>query len=103
MNRTEIIERVAEEMGTSKASVERCLTAFLIEIQNAVAQGETVTLSGFGKFESYRRSGRKIRDLSSGNFINLPSVTRPRFVPGSLFKALVATSIPVTVEERAAQ
>lgn len=102
MNRTEIIERVADEMGTTKASVERCLIAFLTEIQNAVAQGETVTLSGFGKFESYRRSGRKIRDLSSGNDINLPSVTRPRFVAGSGFKALVADSIPATAEEGSA-
>jgi len=103
MNRTEIIERVAEETDTSKASAERCVTAFLNLIQHAVAQGETVTLSGFGKFESYRRSGRKIRDLSSGKYINLSSVTRPRFVAGSAFKELVASSIPVNEEEQAAQ
>lgn len=92
MNRIEIIERVADATDTTKADTERYLNAFLIEIQEALASGESVNIRGFGKFEIHKRAGRRIRDLSTGQFIDLPSAMRPRFVPGRTLKELIQTS-----------
>lgn len=93
MNRIEMVERVAEETGTTKASTERYLNSFLKQIQNALANGESVSIRGFGKFEVHRRAGRRIRDLSTGEFIQLPSAMRPRFVPGTVLKDLIEASV----------
>ncbi|KPY55719.1 HU family DNA-binding protein [Pseudomonas amygdali] len=95
MNRTELIERVAEDLGVSKASTARYLDAFIAQIEEALASNSRVTLSGFGRFENYVRADRNIRDANTGTQRRFPSALKPRFVPARTLKQLVERRNPI--------
>ncbi|MBR1478876.1 MAG: HU family DNA-binding protein [Lachnospiraceae bacterium] len=62
MNKTELINAVAEKAGTSKKDTEAVLNAFTSTIVDTVAGGDDVQLIGFGTFgiaERAAREGRK--------------------------------------------
>jgi len=98
MNRTELIERVAEDLGVSKASTARYLDAFIAQIEEALANNSRVTLSGFGRFDNYVRTNRKIHDANTGADRQFPSALKPRFVPARALKQLVERRNPVEAQ-----
>ena len=56
MNKTELIERVAEEAGMTKAEAQKHFEAFAGAVTEALKGGEEVQITGFGKFEARERS-----------------------------------------------
>jgi DNA-binding protein HU-beta len=59
MNKTELIEAVAEKAGMTKKNTEGCLSAFVDVVSGALAKGERVQWTGFGTFELKQRAARK--------------------------------------------
>lgn len=55
MNKTEMIEHIAQQADLSKASAGRALEAFIQGVQSALRKGDAVTLVGFGTFRSEER------------------------------------------------
>lgn len=99
MNRTELIERVSNDLGVSKASTARYLDAFIAQIEEALANNSSVTLSGFGRFDNYVRSERNIHDTNTGMHRRFPSALKPRFVPARALKQLVERRNPVEAQD----
>ena len=71
--KSELVEKVAQGTGLSKADVARVLDEALAEIRRAVDGGETVALRGFGTFRISERSARKGRNPQTGEEIDIPA------------------------------
>ena len=90
MNKTELIEATAAEADISKAAAGRALDAILGAVVKAVANGDSVTLIGFGAFKSSKRAARTGRNPQTGKEMKIAATTVPRFTAGAGFKAAVA-------------
>ncbi len=55
MNKSELVDSIADQAGLSKADAERALNAFIDAVQTAVASDDKVTLPGFGSFSRSSR------------------------------------------------
>ncbi len=58
----------------------------------SVAEGEKVSLVGFGSFEPRARKARDGRNPQTGQTIKIPATTVPAFSAGKGFKELVASA-----------
>jgi DNA-binding protein HU-beta len=65
------------------------VNAVLDAIQDAVAKGDKVAITGFGVFEKSERPARTARNPATGASIDVPASSVPKFRPGADFKALV--------------
>lgn len=92
MNRTDLIDAIAQETEESKAAVGRFLDAFVKHVQGAVANGDEVKLAGFGKFHRAKVAERPGRNPRTGETVTIPETVRPRFTPGEGFKDLVRST-----------
>jgi DNA-binding protein HU-beta len=90
MNKTELIDIIAKDAELSKAAAGTVLNAITSIIVKAVAQGDTVTLIGFGTFKSSKRAARTGRNPATGAVLKIAASTVPRFTAGASFKAAVA-------------
>ena len=85
MNKTELIEVLAEKSGATKLLTEKVINAYLETVMDTVAKGDTVSLVGFGAFSKVHRNARTGRNPANGQ-IQLPATELPKFVPGKIFK-----------------
>ncbi|KAB2314093.1 HU family DNA-binding protein [Betaproteobacteria bacterium SCN2] len=90
MNKSELIDAVAQGADISKAAAGKALDAAIEAVVKAVSKGDTVTLVGFGTFKSSKRAARTGRNPQTGKEIKIAATTVPRFTPGAGFKAAVA-------------
>lgn len=79
MNKSELIEAIARDMGISKASAKRALEAILESIGEALENGERVSLAGFGSFYVSRRVARTGRNPQTGKAIRVEARNGIRF------------------------
>jgi DNA-binding protein HU-beta len=89
MNKAELIAKVAESTGLSKAAAGRALKEYLDAIGEALACGDKVTLVGFGTFSVSQRAARTGINPQTGNAIKIPAKKVAKFKPG----AALATSV----------
>ncbi len=87
MNRLELVAKVAEKHGLSKAEAARILSTITEEIINAVKNDDALTLVGFGTFKKQVRPARTGRNPATGATIKIAETNVPKFVPGSAFKS----------------
>ena len=83
MNKTELINAVAEKAALSKKDAEAAGTA-------ALAEGDEVRLVGFGTFEVKKREARIGRNPKTKEEIQIPATKVPAFKPGKALKDIVA-------------
>lgn len=96
MNTTQLIARLAQRLGISKAEAHRLLHAHLERIGHHLAAGDTVVLRGFGTFSVKRTSSHRGRLPDSAKTAIVPGHRRPHFRPSAKLKAEVqATGAPV--------
>lgn len=91
MNKTELIEAVAEASGLTKTDSDKAVNALLGAIQSAVQSGDKVTIPGFGSFSVSERKARTGRNPQTGETIKIAASKSPKFSAGSGFKAAVNT------------
>jgi DNA-binding protein HU-beta len=89
MNQTELIQQVAEEANLTKAQTQDAVRALLKTIMQVVADGDKVTLVGFGSFEPRMRSAREGRNPNTGEVLQIPAATVPTFSAGKTFREAV--------------
>lgn len=88
MNKTELIEKVAG--GTiTRGAAEVVINKTLDVIQEELAAGREVQLTGFGKFEAKASPARNGRNPKTGAPLRIEAGKRVRFVPGKLLKEAV--------------
>lgn len=91
--KTSLIEEVtAHTQGYSRRQVAEILEAALDTIQQKVASGQNVTLTGFGTFRRSQRAARMGTNIRTREKIKIPAQTSVRFTPGSEFKTVVGGS-----------
>lgn len=89
MNKTDLIERLAEKHSLSKAEAGRVLETLLDTIVAQVKKGDAVTIPGFGSFKLHARAARNGVNPSTGAKIKIAAAKLPKFTPGATFKAAV--------------
>jgi DNA-binding protein HU-beta len=89
MNKTELIEKVAESADMTKKQASQAVDAILNSIAEALKAGEKVQLIGFGNFESRERAARKGRNPQTGEEIEIAATKVPAFSPGKALKDAV--------------
>ena len=90
MNKTELINAVAEKAVLSKKDSEAAVTAALDVISAALAEGVVVRLVGFGTFEVKKRAARTGRNPKTKEPVEIPASKVPAFKPGKALKDAVA-------------
>ncbi len=90
MNKAELINRVSESVEGGRTAASRAVEAVFDAIQEAVARGEKVAITGFGVFERVERAARTGRNPSTGEPVEVKASTVPKFRPGSEFKDYVS-------------
>ena len=69
MNKSELIDTIAQSADLSKASAARALEATLAAVENTLRQGGVVALPGFGSFYLGKRAARRGRNPRTGEII----------------------------------
>ena len=92
MNKSELVDAIAEKTETTKAEADAMVTALIESIMESVAKGEKVSLIGFGSFEPRERKARDGRNPHTGETLKIPATTVPAFSAGKSFKTLVASA-----------
>ena len=78
--------RIASKLGASRAQGEAALNAVLDTIQDSLAGGDRVVLTGFGSFgvrQVKARRVRPIRGAQQGNLVTVPAHRRVGFTAGA--------------------
>lgn len=89
MNKAELIEAAAAKSLTTHKQTIAVLNALLEAITEAVANGDKVTLVGFGSFESRDRKAREGRSPKTSETMQIPAAVVPFFSPGKDFREAV--------------
>ncbi len=89
MNRQDLIDAIAAQTITSKATTGRLLDILFHVIQSEGAQGGVVRLNGFGTFKKTSAAASIGCHPVTGCPLRIPSSSKPKFTPGSTFKDLV--------------
>lgn len=86
MNKTELIEHIAQQADISKAAAGRALEAVIGGVQTSLKKGDTVSLLGFGTFSVTKRAARTGRNPRTGATIKIKKANVPKFRPGKALK-----------------
>ena len=89
MNKSELIDAVAEAADLNKAGAEKAVNAVLGSITSALQSGDQVTLVGFGTFLVRERAARTGRNPQTGATMNIPASKAPAFKAGKALKDAV--------------
>lgn len=89
MTKAELIAKICEKAGITKADAERGLGALLDAIEGVLVQGEKIAISGFGSFSVADRKERIGRNPKTGKEIKIPATKAVEFSVGQALKDAV--------------
>lgn len=89
MNKSELVEHIAQTANLSTAQAKTALEAFESGVTKALAEGATVELKGFGTFKIIDRAERNGRNPKTGETVLIPASKAPSFKAGSKLKEAV--------------
>lgn len=90
MNKTEIIDKIAEDKGITKKETDIVVNAFIQEIIDTIERGEKVSIIGFGSFEVRERKARDYRNPKTGEIVHSEAMKVPAFKAGQSLKDAAA-------------
>ena len=83
MNKTELVNAIAEKSGLAKTDAKKALEATLEAITEAIKNDEKVALIGFGTFETAVRAARQGINPATKETINIPEKKVVKFKASS--------------------
>jgi len=89
MTKEGLIESIVNKVGCSKADAGRALDAILETITKSLVGGDSVTITGFGTFSARKRAARAGVNPKTGEKIQIPAMTVPKFKAGKGLKEAV--------------
>ncbi|GGA75701.1 DNA-binding protein HU-beta [Neiella sp. HB171785] len=89
MNKSQLIDKIAENADISKASAGRALDALVEAVTDTLKAGDQVALVGFGTFTVRERAARSGRNPQTGETIEIAAAKVPAFKPGKALKDAV--------------
>ena len=89
MNKTELVNAIAEDAKLSKVDAKAALDATLKAISNALANNDKVALVGFGSFAVSEKAARTGINPSTKEKIQIPAKKVVKFKPGTELSDLI--------------
>ena len=89
MNKKDLVNKIAENESISKTKAAAIVNAVLVSIQNALKDGESVQLFGFGTFKTMKRAATIGRNPQTSKKLKIPAKTVVKFKAGTKLKELV--------------
>jgi DNA-binding protein HU-beta len=86
VNKSELVDHIAESADLSKADAGRALDALVDAVKTTLKKNGTVTLVGFGTFSVGKRAARTGRNPQTGAAIKIKAAKVPKFKPGKGLK-----------------
>ena len=83
MNKSNLVNSLAEKTGLTKTKSNEVIDTLVSVISESLSKGEKVTLVGFGTFTTSQRDARKGRNQKTGETVDIPSKRVAKFKPGS--------------------
>ena len=78
-NKMDLVEKISETIGCTKADGERAMEAVIAMITHTLKSGEEVSVAGLGIFEAKMRAGRTGRNPRTGETIHIKAMKVPKF------------------------
>ena len=89
MNKGELIDNVASEIGITKKEAKKAVECVFETITDCLAKGDAVRLAGFGTFGARQRAARMARNPRTGEKIQVKAMSVPFFKAGKELKEKV--------------
>lgn len=89
MNKADIIGKVHETLGGTKADAERAVDTMLDCITGSLKEGQEVSIAGLGIFSAKMRPARQGRNPRTGESIEVPAMRVPKFRAAKALKDAV--------------
>jgi len=83
MNKSELINQIAESSDISKKAADDALQGFIMAITDTLEKGDKLQLIGFGTFSVAKRPARDGRNPQTGKAIKIPAKNVVKFKVGS--------------------
>ena len=90
VRKSQIVERVAAAEGLSRTATAKVVDGVIGEIVQALVDGESVRIAGFGTFEARGRGARMARNPRTGGVVQVEAKRVPAFKAGKVFREAVA-------------
>lgn len=82
MNKTELINTIADSAELTKADAGRALQGFMQVVTESLAQGEKISLIGFGSFSVVNRAARSCQNPQTGKIMKIAAKKVVKFKVG---------------------
>lgn len=89
MNKSELVDAIADSAGLSKADAGRAVDSFVKTVTTALKKDDTVSLVGFGTFSVRARAARTGRNPRTGETLKIKASKNPAFKAGKALKDAV--------------
>ncbi len=89
MNKSDLIDAIAQSANITKAEAGDALDGALSAIKDALSRNDSVTLVGFGTFKVGERAARTGRNPRTGEAIKIEAARVPKFTAGKALKDAV--------------
>lgn len=83
MNKSELIDGMAEHAGITKAAAKKALESFLGNVEGELKKGGRISLVGFGSWSISKRNAREGRNPQTGKTIQIAAKNVVKFKAGS--------------------
>jgi DNA-binding protein HU-beta len=89
VNKGQLIEEVAAQLGATKAAASRATMAVIRSITGGIKRDNAVTISGFGTFTRKDRPARTVRNPATGEPLHIKPSRTVNFKPSQALKKTV--------------
>ncbi len=89
MKKVELVEAVAEKSGLTKADSTKAIDAIIDVFTAALAEGDKISLVGFGTFSVSERAAREGRNPRTGETVKIAARKAVNFKAGASLKDAV--------------
>jgi len=86
LNKSDLIEHIAQAAEISKSAAERAIDALVVSVKTSLRKDEDVTLVGFGTFYAAKRAARTGRNPRTGEQVQIAAARLPKFRAGKALK-----------------
>jgi DNA-binding protein HU-beta len=89
MNKQDLINKIAKDVGVTKANASAAVDSLIDGITRSLKKGQSITFVGFGTFKTSQRKARTARNPQTGATIKVPKRRVVRFKAGKALKDAV--------------
>lgn len=89
MNKADIVTKVHEVLGGTKADADRAVETVIESITSGLRSGEEVSIAGLGIFKAQARAARTARNPRTGETIQVAATRTPKFRAAKALKDAV--------------